>query len=61
MRILYYHFPNLKMIDRFCYMIFGGLDRMCEAVAKFMEPKPKKKNERHKSNRKISARTIQKS
>ena len=49
------------MIDKFFYMIFGGLDRMCAAIAKTMEAKQGKKNERHKTNRKISPRTIQKS
>ena len=48
MRILYYLFQNLQMIDRFCYMIFGGLDRMCAAIAKAMEPKPKKKKKKKK-------------
>ena len=49
------------MIDKFFYMMFGGLDRMCAAIAKTMWAEPRKKNERHKSNRKISPRTIQKS
>jgi|TARA_R110000782_G_scaffold18664_1_gene51116 hypothetical protein len=31
------------MIDRFFYTLFGELDRMCAAIAKFMEAKPKKK------------------
>ena len=35
------------MIDRFCYMIFGGLDRMCAAIAKAMEPKPKNKKKKN--------------
>ena len=61
MKKLYYHFPNLKMIDKFFYMMFGGLDRMCAAIAKTMGAEPREKYERHKSNRKISARKIQKS
>jgi len=32
------------MIDRWIYNFFAGLDRMCEAIAKCMESKPKKKN-----------------
>ena len=43
------------MIDRFCYMIFGGLDRMCAAIAKAMEPKPKKKK---KKNGKLTVKHI---
>jgi hypothetical protein len=31
------------MIDKFLYKFFEGLDRMCAAIAKAMEPKPKKK------------------
>ena len=43
MKKLYYHFPNLKMIDKFFYMMFGGLDRMCAAIAKTMGTQPRKK------------------
>jgi len=35
------------MIDKFCYMIFEGLDRMCAAIAKSMESKPKKKKKKN--------------
>ena len=62
MRILYYHFPNLKMIDRFIYKCCDVLDRYTAWMNNIFLPQPKKKkNERYKSNRKISARTIQKS
>ena len=37
------------MIDRFCYMFFGGLDRMCEAIANAMQSKPKKKKKKKKN------------
>ena len=61
MKKLYYHFPNLKMIDRFIYKCCDVLDRYSEWVNNIFMPKPRKKNERHKSNRKISSGTIQKS
>ena len=38
---IYCLYQNLKMIDKFFYTVFGGLDRMCAAIAKFMEAKPK--------------------
>jgi len=31
------------MIDKFFYTVFGGLDRMCAAIAKFMETKQRKR------------------
>ena len=31
------------MIDKFFYMMFSGLDRMCAAISKAMETKKKKK------------------
>ena len=37
------------MIDKFCYMFFGGLDRMCEAIANAMQSKPKKKKKKKKN------------
>ena len=50
------------MIDRFIYKCCDVLDRYLEWMNSIFMPKPrKKKNERHKNNRKISARTIQKS
>ena len=49
------------MIDRFIYKCCDVLDRYSAWVNNIFMPKPRKKNERHKSNRKISARTIQKS
>ena len=61
MRILYYLFPNLKMIDKFIYKCCDVLDRYSAWMSNLLLPEPRKKNERHKSNRKISARTIQKS
>ena len=35
------------MIDKFLYNFFGGLDRMCAAIAKAMEPKKKKKKKKN--------------
>ena len=35
------------MIDRFCYMFFGGLDRMCAAIANAMQSKKKKKKKKN--------------
>ena len=49
------------MIDKFIYKCCDVLDRYSEWISNLLLPKPRKKNERHKSNRKISARTIQKS
>ena len=40
---IYCLYQNLKMIDKFFYTVFGGLDRMCAAIAKFMEAKPRKR------------------
>ena len=40
-------------------MIFGGLDRMCAAIAKAMEAKPK--NNKKKKNGKINQKTFSKS
>ena len=34
------------MIDKFFYTVFGGLDRMCSAIAKFVEAKPKDKKKK---------------
>ena len=50
-----------QMIDKFIYKCCDVLDRYSDWVNSIFMPKPRKKNERHKSNRKISARTIQKS
>ena len=49
------------MIDRFIYKCCDVLDRYSAWMSNLLLPEPRKKNERHKSNRKISARTIQKS
>ena len=46
MIVLYYLFQSLQMIDKFFYTVFGGLDRMCAAIAKFMEAKPKNKRKK---------------
>ena len=35
------------MIDKFLYKFFGGLDRLCAAIAKAMESKPKKKKKKN--------------
>ena len=49
------------MIDRFIYKCCDVLDRYTDWMNRIFIPKPKKKNERHKSNRKISSGTIPKS
>ena len=44
-----------QMIDKFIYKCCDVLDRYSEWMSNLLLPKPrKKKNERHKSNRKIS-------
>ena len=49
------------MIDKFIYKCCDVLDRYTAWMNNIFLSQPRKKNERHKSNRKISARTIQKS
>ena len=49
------------MIDKFISKCCGIADCYLAWVNKIFEPKHKKKNERHKSNRKISSGTIPKS
>ena len=49
------------MIDKFIYKCCDVLDRYSDWMCNLLVPKPKKKNERHKSNRKISSGTIPKS
>ena len=42
------------MIDKFLYAFFGGLDRLCEAVAnKLAGPRCKCKNKKKKGVRKL--------
>ena len=49
------------MFDKFIYKCWNVLDRYSDWVNSIFMPKPRKKYERHKSNRKTSARTVQKS
>ena len=49
------------MIDKFIYKCCDVLDRCSDWKNSIFIPKPKQNNERHKSNRKISSRTIPKS
>ena len=46
MRILYYLFPNLQMIDKFIYKCCGFLDRYTEWMNNIFMPKPKKKRKK---------------